>query len=115
MLVNPIRDGLNLTAKEYIACQGPKPGLLALSRGAGAWQELKEASMEVKPEDPLQMADTIYQALNMPAYEKASRMYYLSNKVEKNTLEKWWQRFSTPRPSKKAVGTAQFAQLREIS
>jgi trehalose 6-phosphate synthase len=114
MLVNPIRDGLNLTAKEYVACQASVPGVLALSQGAGAWQELSSASLEVKPEDPEQMADTVHQALSMPEYERALRMEELSRIVSGNTLRKWWNRFSKPMDVKRAAGVA-FSQLREIS
>lgn len=114
MLVNPVRDGLNLTAKEYVACQGTKPGLLALSQGAGAWQELGDDCVEVKPEDPAQMADAIYQALNMTPYEKALRMERLAHKVANNTLEKWWERFSKP-VRVKQVASKPFSKLREIS
>jgi trehalose 6-phosphate synthase len=114
MLVNPIRDGLNLTAKEYVACQGSRPGSLALSPGAGAWQELGESCLEVRPEEPGQMADAVYQALNMPQHEKALKMESLSRKVARNTLQKWWQRFSKPIDVKRAAGKG-FSQLREIS
>jgi trehalose-6-phosphate synthase len=94
MLVNPVRDGLNLTAKEFTACQGINPGVLALSRGAGAWCELGDASLELNPEDPVQMADAVHQALAMPAQEKVERMQALSQKVKSNTLESWWATFS---------------------
>jgi trehalose 6-phosphate synthase len=114
MLVNPIRDGLNLTAKEYVACQGTKPGLLALSRGAGAWHELGKDCLEVEPEDPAHIADTIHRALNMTPQERALRMERLSRQVESNTLERWWERFSTPMRAKQA-GVKAFSQLREIS
>jgi len=96
MLVNPVRDGLNLTAKEFTACQnihGAK-GVLALSRGAGAWHELGSASIEVDPQDPAQMADAIHNSLIMPIPEKEKRMEILSHKVRANTLESWWSGFS---------------------
>lgn len=114
MLVNPIRDGLNLTAKEYIACQGPRPGVLVLSAGAGAWHELRDLSLEVKPEDPGHIADTIYQALTMSASEKSERMRQLCHRVERNTLDAWWQRFKAPIAAKRALSKS-FSPLREIS
>jgi trehalose 6-phosphate synthase/phosphatase len=116
MLVNPIRDGLNLTAKEYIACQNPKGGVLALSRGAGAWQEIGEHALEVNPQSEEQMADTIAHALTINPDEKAIRMGALQEGVRANGLEDWWRCFSTnsgvePAAAEEATGVA----LREIS
>jgi trehalose 6-phosphate synthase/phosphatase len=114
MLVNPLRDGLNLTAKEYIACQGKKSGVLALSHGAGSWQELGDYALEVNPENPEQIADTIFHALNMTPSEKTIRMEYLTEAVKGNSLQNWWQRFSTllERTARRSTLTE---QLREIS
>jgi len=90
MLVNPIKDGLNLTAKEYIACQGNKPGVLALSPGAGVWQELGHYCLPVHPEEPEQMAQAINKALSLGDSEKMLRMSLLSDKVQANNLADWW-------------------------
>ncbi len=114
MLVNPLRDGLNLTAKEFIACQGPKSGVLALSRKAGAWQELGHYALEVNPEDPEQIADTIFKALSMTSAEKTIRMDCLTQAVKSNTLQDWWQRFD--RLARRSVHRTKSAEpLREIS
>jgi len=115
MLVNPVRDGLNLASKEYVACQGHKPGVLALSRGAGAWHELGNDSLEVNPHDPKQMADAIEQALSMSAGEKVARMNSLVATLKTNALEDWWSRFSTMVGVEEAVGGDKSATLREIS
>lgn len=95
MLVNPVRDGLNLTAKEYVACQGKRPGVLVLSQGAGAWHELGSHSVEARPDDSIQMADAIHQSLSMSSHERAWRMAILKERVRSNTLNKWWHRFDT--------------------
>lgn len=114
MLVNPLRDGLNLTAKEYIACQGPRSGVLALSQSAGVWHELGHYALEVNPEDPEQIADTIFRALSMTEAEKTLRMDCLTQVVKNNTLQDWWQGFA--RLLDRTNGRPKLTeQLREIS
>ena len=90
MLVNPVKDGLNLTAKEYIACQGSEPGVLALSPGAGAWHELGHYCLPVHPQQHEQMAQSIHKALSLGSSEKKLRMNLLSDKVQANNLSDWW-------------------------
>jgi trehalose 6-phosphate synthase len=68
-LVTPLRDGMNLVAKEYVACQDPEqPGVLILSRFAGAAAECAEA-LQVNPYDPEAVGTAIGQALSMPLEE----------------------------------------------
>lgn len=93
MLVNPLRDGLNLTAKEYVACQKKSAGVLALSAGAGAWSELADGCVPVDPRQPGQMAEAINIALNMMKTEREMRMELLTDSVKKNSLEGWWHKF----------------------
>ena len=72
-LVTPLRDGMNLVAKEYIAAQDPQnPGVLVLSRFAGASRQLKDAVL-VNPHDPDDMADALDRALAMPLEERQER------------------------------------------
>src|SRR5206468_2988065 len=72
-LVTPLRDGMNLVAKEYIAAQdGEDPGVLVLSRFAGAAEQLKEALL-VNPYDTHGTAETVQQALQMPLEERRER------------------------------------------
>ena len=72
-LVTPLRDGMNLVAKEYIASQNPDdPGVLILSRFAGAAQECK-AALSVNPYDPDSVAAALGQALSMPLAERRER------------------------------------------
>src|SRR6201988_1003890 len=72
-LVTPLRDGMNLVAKEYVAAQDPEnPGVLILSRFAGAAVEFRRALL-VNPYDPESVASAIAQALAMPIEERRAR------------------------------------------
>ncbi|MBW8721904.1 MAG: trehalose-6-phosphate synthase, partial [Polaromonas sp.] len=90
-LVTPLRDGMNLVAKEFIAAQDPAdPGVLVLSRFAGAAEQLEDALL-VNPYDIDGTADTIQRALQMPLEERQAR----HQKLLKNIREKdvhWWRR-----------------------
>lgn len=103
MLVNPLRDGLNLTAKEFVACQKNHPGVLALSAGAGAWAELADGCVQVDPRQPGQMAEAINSALNIGKVEREMRMQLLTKAVHNNTLDDWWQKFTLLLADKAAV------------
>jgi len=106
MLVNPIRDGLNLTAKEFVACQNGtnnSPGVLALSPGAGAWAELSDGCVAVDPRQPGQMAEAINSALSISKIERGMRMQLLTKAVKANSLDKWWQKFANLLADKKLV------------
>ena len=72
-LVTPLRDGMNLVAKEFVAAQDPAdPGVLILSRFAGAAEELTEALL-VNPYDPDEIAEAMHAALDMPLEERQAR------------------------------------------
>jgi trehalose 6-phosphate synthase len=84
-LVTPLRDGMNLVAKEYVAAQlDDDPGVLVLSKFAGAAQELTEALI-VNPFDPDDIADAMHQALTMPQPERRERHLALKKKVHHTT------------------------------
>jgi trehalose 6-phosphate synthase len=88
-LVTPLRDGMNLVAKEFVAAQDPEnPGVLVLSRFAGAARELTEALI-VNPHDTAGMADTLKQALEMPLEERKERWQALNETVSKVSAHKW--------------------------
>jgi trehalose 6-phosphate synthase len=88
LLVNPIRDGMNMVAKE-----GPivneRDGVLVLSRQAGAWHELAGAAIGVNPFDVTGTADALEVALSMPADERASRARRLKVTVEARSASDW--------------------------
>ena len=92
-LVTPVRDGMNLVAKEYIAAQDPNdPGVLVLSSLAGAACELTEALI-VNPHDRDNVADGIATALNMPLEERKDRNVALVETLKKNDITAWRTRF----------------------
>jgi len=88
LLVNAIRDGLNLVAKE-----GPlvndNDGVLALSREAGAFEELRDAALEVNPFDVAATADVLAAALDMPAEQRARQATALRDIVERRQAGDW--------------------------
>lgn len=87
-LITPIRDGMNLPAKEYIACRTDKTGVLILSEMAGAAKELGE-SLIVNPNNRMDVVYAIYQALNMPASEQVSRNSVLQKRLKIYNEERW--------------------------
>jgi trehalose 6-phosphate synthase len=92
-LVTPLRDGMNLVAKEYIAAQDAKnPGVLILSRFAGAAAECG-AALIVNPYDPEAVAGSIAQALTMSPDERKSRHETLFRVISGNDLASWGERF----------------------
>ncbi len=92
-LVTPLRDGMNLVAKEYVASQDSEdPGVLILSRFAGAAVEC-EAALLVNPYDPESVGTTIGQALSMPLDERRSRHDALFQVLMANDVKVWGERF----------------------
>jgi trehalose 6-phosphate synthase len=90
-LVTPLRDGMNLVAKEFVAAQDPEdPGVLVLSRFAGAAEQLKEA-LQVNPYDTLRTAETIQRALQMPREERQRRHQALLQGIRAQDVH-WWRR-----------------------
>ena len=92
-VVTPLRDGMNLVAKEFIAAQSDDdPGVLVLSQFAGAAQDLTEALI-VNPFDPDAIADAMHMALAMPPAERKERHLMLKEKVMRTTAETYCRRF----------------------
>jgi trehalose 6-phosphate synthase len=92
-LVTPLRDGMNLVAKEYVAAQDPEdPGVLILSQFAGAAREL-ETALLVNPYDEAGMAQAMDRALSMPAEERRERHQAMLRVMRANSLERWRDRF----------------------
>lgn len=92
MLVTPLRDGMNLVAKEYIACHPGQDGALVLSEFAGAALELRQAYL-VNPYDLDGMKDTIMRAMDASYGEKAMRMRALQRQVWTHPIDVWAGRF----------------------
>jgi trehalose 6-phosphate synthase len=92
-VVTPLRDGMNLVAKEYIAAQRDEdPGMLILSQFAGAAQELDEALI-VNPFDPDAIGEAMHEALTMPIGERRSRHERLKAKVFSTNAQVYCRRF----------------------
>jgi trehalose 6-phosphate synthase len=102
-LVTPLRDGMNLVAKEYVAAQDPTdPGVLVLSQFAGAAKQL-QAALLVNPHDIEAMARSIKTALAMPLDERLSRWNAMMGVMEASSLTHW---FGTYVAALKATGAA---------
>ena len=92
-LVTPLRDGMNLVAKEYIAAQdADDPGMLVLSRFAGAAHECKEALL-VNPYDTEAVAAAMNRALSMPLAERRDRHAAMYETLVRNDIAHWAERF----------------------
>ena len=87
-LITPVRDGMNLVAKEYLACRHDNTGVLILSEMAGASKELGE-SIIVNPNNTEEVANAIFQALNMPKDEQIERNSVLRKRLKIYSEERW--------------------------
>jgi trehalose 6-phosphate synthase len=88
-LVTPLRDGMNLVSKEFVAAQDPHdPGVLILSRFAGAARQLTEALL-VNPNSPEEIAEALHQALAMDKPERIRRWRALFDNVEREDVTAW--------------------------
>jgi len=92
--VGPLRDGMNLVAKEYIACKAEGVGVLVLSEFAGAAAEMGEALL-INPFDEERTASTVERALTLDEDERRQRMKTLHARVLRNNVFRWGDRFLT--------------------
>lgn len=91
-LITPLRDGMNLVAKEYVACQVHEPGVLILSRMTGAAQTMHEALL-VNPYDLEGTAEAIHRALTMDEAERRSRIAALRHRERRYDINFWVDSF----------------------
>ena len=91
-LVTPLRDGMNLVAKEFVASRTDGDGVLVLSEFAGAAAELSEA-LVVNPYDVERTAEAFHRALVMPAEERRTRMAVLRERVRTYDVHRWARSF----------------------
>jgi trehalose 6-phosphate synthase len=104
-LVTPLRDGMNLVAKEYVAAQDEEdPGVLLLSRFAGAACEL-DAALIVNPYDPEGVGNSLARALTMPLAERRRRHEEMYQVLLANDVKFWGERFLTTLTRPHAVPT----------
>jgi len=92
MLVTPLRDGMNLVAKEYVACREDLGGVLVLSEFAGASRELRRALL-VNPRDVDALKNVIIEALHMREKDRRMRMAVLRSQVRRHDVFQWAQTF----------------------
>jgi trehalose 6-phosphate synthase/phosphatase len=91
-LVTPLRDGMNLVAKEYVACQVGDPGVLVLSRFAGASETMREALL-VNPYNIDATAEALHRALTMDESERRSRLAALRWRERRHNVHTWVEVF----------------------
>ncbi len=92
ILVTPLRDGMNLIAKEYIASRPDGKGVLILSEMAGAAKELREAII-MNPNNAEEIAAAISEALEMPENEQMQRNSVMQNRLERHNITRWAEDF----------------------
>lgn len=91
-LVTPLRDGMNLVAKEYIASKSGLRGALVLSETAGAARELLEA-LVVNPNNPMEVAGALRKALEMADEEQERRVLAMRTRLEDYDVQQWANQF----------------------
>ena len=92
MLVTPLRDGMNLVAKEYVSCRNDLGGALVLSEFTGAWHELHQAFI-CNPHDIEGVKQTIMRAINTPEDERRRRMKAMRKRVADHDVQRWASRY----------------------
>ena len=92
MLVTPLRDGMNLVAKEYVSCRNDLGGALVLSEFTGAWHELHQAFI-CNPHDIEGVKQTIMRAVTAPQDERRRRMKAMRKRVADHDVQRWASRY----------------------
>lgn len=91
-LVTPLRDGMNLVAKEFVASRPDQKGVLILSEMAGAAKEMGEAIL-INPFDPEEVGEALHQALTMPPEEQTRRNGLLQERLRRYSVSRWASEF----------------------
>jgi trehalose 6-phosphate synthase len=114
-LVTPLKDGMNLIAKEYCASCVETDGVLILSEFAGAAQQLGRNSLLVNPFNVEQVADKIREAYYMPKEERRARMRRMRGEVRRNSVFRWLEQFleaaGEPLPKPHTTATSAFIEV----
>jgi hypothetical protein len=92
-LVTPIKDGMNLVAKEFCAASVAGKGVLVLSEFAGAAAELSSGALIVNPHDTRGVADALHRAITMPAAEQEARLVKLRRTIREHDVHRWAANF----------------------
>jgi len=110
-LITPVRDGMNLVAKEYVATRTDQTGVLVLSEMTGASKEMGEA-LQINPFNFEEIADTLKKAIEMPKAEQKSRMLSLQKRISRYSVERWAEEFMTALDSSQNV--SQYIQAERL-
>lgn len=86
--ITPVRDGMNLVAKEYVASRIDKTGVLILSEMAGAFKELSEALI-INPNNKMEIAEAIKTAIEMPKAEQQEKIEVMQDRIMRYTVKRW--------------------------
>jgi trehalose 6-phosphate synthase len=114
-MVTPLRDGMNLVAKEFVASQDPEdPGVLVLSRFAGAAREL-DAALIVNPFDVDQIVDALDRALAMPVEERRARYEAMMMRLDRYDVHAWREAFLNTLQQPKGFAEAAIDQARRLA
>jgi trehalose 6-phosphate synthase len=92
-LITPLKDGMNLVAKEYCACKTDNDGVLILSEFTGAAADLQKGAILVNPHDFESIADAIYRAVRMKPHERHERMTRMRSTIKKRDIFFWVDSF----------------------
>lgn len=106
MLVTPLRDGMNLVAKEYCACRTDNDGVLILSEFAGTAATMHRGALLVNPHDVVGAADAIYHGLTMEENERRARMQTMRREVRGHDVFWWLDTFLQATGESSAPGAA---------
>ena len=108
-LITPIRDGMNLVAKEYVATRTDLSGVLILSEMAGASKEMNEAIL-INPNNFEEVASALKNAIEMPKEEQEKRLKFLQKRLKRYSVEKWASEFMKSLNATKNTATAIIAK-----
>jgi trehalose 6-phosphate synthase/phosphatase len=109
-LITPLRDGMNLIAKEYIASRTDKTGVLILSEMAGSSKELLEA-VTINPNNRQEIADALFEALNMPKEEQIRRNAIMQQRLRRYDVVRWATDFIQELANIKNINQKYFAKM----
>ena len=104
-LVTPLKDGMNLVAKEFCAAQIDERGVLIVSEFAGAGPELRSGAILVNPNDFSEVAQALHDAATMSAEEKRNRMRLLRQIVKEHNVQRWIRSFLEAMPEAESAGS----------
>jgi alpha,alpha-trehalose-phosphate synthase [UDP-forming] len=117
-LITPLKDGMNLIAKEFCAAQVEERGVLVLSEFAGAADELKRGALLVNPNDTETVARTIWQAYHMQGGERRQAMRRLRRYIRRYDVSRWTESFlqaaGVPRGEEQVAIVDNLAEMRAI-